>query len=281
MNIVWSHAVDVFKTKGQLWYEWAQKFPIDIYKDILLLHEFTQRIKDISTQYHWQEKIKSIILDWEQVYHVKDYENTEYWPIVEMMIRRMISYNHMKAFFQSILLDTTNITYQTYDELKVYIYGTAEAIWLMMCQIIGTAPPWYSHAQAIWEWLRLIHMILSLTSQSHQYIPQTDFITYKVSESDFTRARLTRRINDQIRSLIKHYIDQHELLCTYGIEWISYLNPSSRAWVLMIMSTYEELVVLIKKHNYNIFHPRFNRTLWWKIIWYLLYCISYLLWKKS
>jgi len=57
-----------------------------------------------------------------------------------MTYRRKINPDNMKAFLQSMLLNTSSITYETYDELKVYIYGAAEAVSVMMAHIIGCAP---------------------------------------------------------------------------------------------------------------------------------------------
>jgi hypothetical protein len=53
-----------------------------------------------------------------------------------MLHRRNIVEQPIKDFFQSILLNTTIIKYQTYDELKVYISGMVEGISMIVSDII-------------------------------------------------------------------------------------------------------------------------------------------------
>lgn len=50
--------------------------------------------------------------------------------------QKNISTDRVDAFFDAMLADTNHTPYQTYKELKKYMYGSAEVIGLMMCKLI-------------------------------------------------------------------------------------------------------------------------------------------------
>lgn len=279
MDISRSHAVDIFKKHSGLWYEWAQKFPIAVYKDILLFHEFAHSIVELAHQWHDQQELINTIQERSDMSHLKNYDNERFGPFIELTERCKIAQSDIKSFLQSALLDTTTITYQTYDELSVYSSGYWSSIAMIVCQIIGCAPPWYPYIKAIGEWLRIIHMITNNTTIQN-YIPAQDLIMFHVEKNDFDHCRMTHRINDSMKKLVEHYITQYETLCLYGIKWVTYINPAWRDWALQIIRDYEEYVELIKKYDYNIFHPCFRPSFGKQMIWYLLYWISYFRWKK-
>lgn len=282
MNINRSHAVDVFKQYGQLWYHGAQKFPIDAYKDVILLHEFVINTTQLAhSGPHAQSHLKQQIEQWNQVYRTKNYEDPHYGWLVEMMYRRRIGSEYIKALYQSVLLNTTSIWYANYDELKVYIYGVAEVVGIMVAEIIGCAPPWILHTQAMWEWLRLVHMMLDLRSDyhhGHRYIPQSEMDHYQITDQDIARAVRTWVASQWLRDCVKYYIDLHESLCAYALQWIWYVNATWHIGIAQTIKDYESIVTTIQEHDYNVFHPRFSDGLVSKIIWYPLYRFYSMIW---
>lgn len=283
MNINWSRAVDIFKQYGQLWYHGAQKFPIDAYKDVILLHEFVIKTTQLAhAGSRAQSHLKQQIEQWNQAYRAKNFDDPIYGWLIEMMYRRKIGQDYVKAMYQSVLLNTTSIWYANYDELKVYIYGVAEAVGIMIAEIVWCAPPWIIHAQALWEWLRLTHMVMDLKSDyrhGHRYIPQSDMDHYQITDQDIAAAVRTWVASQWLRDCIKHYIELHESLCAYALQGIGYINSSWHIGIAQTIKDYEQLVLSIEKYNYNVFHPRFAHGLLNKLVWYPLYRFSCLLWK--
>jgi len=283
MNINRSAAVDLFKQHGRFRYYGAQKLPIDAYKDIILLHEFAHHVMVLSHQWaHGQKQITHITQTRYQAYHDKNTEHPQYGWLIEMMYRRKITPEQIKNFLQSALLNTTNITYQTYDELKVYINGVAEWIGMIVADIIGCAPPCHPHAQALGEWIWLMHLLLDLDKNHdmHLYLPQADMHKFGISREDITYARYSGVPCQWIRDMVKHYIDEHEELSTYAVWWIWYLNKTWHLGVAELVKFYENYVVIIQSYDYNVFHPRFSVGVISKIMWYCTYRLYSLIWPK-
>ncbi len=284
MNISRSRAVDNFKKYGIFWYYSAQKLPIDIYKDIILFHEFIENIEQlIHTHYHTQSHLITIVQDRHEAYKSQNYDHPIYGGFIEVMIRRRIGAEYVKSFLQSMLLHTTHIDYQDEDQIEAYIYGSAESLWIMISEIVGCAPAGQSHVKSLSEWIWFVHMLLDLPHDRHdgkQYIPRSTLTKYQVSPEDISKAIRTGRPSEPVRVLIKHYVDLHESMWAYAIKWLWYLNNNWHEALLLMLSDYEQIVDIIKRYNYNIFHPRFNTTIGGKIWWYLMYRFYSLIWTN-
>lgn len=281
MSINWSHAVDLFKKYGKFWYYGAQKLPIDAYKDVILLHEFVHEIVDLGHQWKTgRAKLSILAQQRHKAYYSKNHREQYVKPIVEMMYRRNITEEPIKNLLQSALLNTSRISYRNYDELKVYISGIAEWVSAMVADIIGCAPPWNPHAQALGESIRLVHLLLDLHKDNAFYLPNTDMKRFTVTAADINHAIRTRHPSQWVRDLVKYYLDEHKELATYAIQWIKYLNVEGHLGVAELIDFYESLVITIKKHNYNVFHPRFAIGAINKIKRYLAYGLYYVIWTK-
>ncbi len=283
MNISRSRAVDSFKEYGIFWYHSAQRLPIDIYKDIILFHEFVENVKQlVHTHRRTQSHLITIVQERHEAYQTQNYDHPLYGGFIDVMIRRKIGSDYVKSFLQAMLLNTTHISYQTEDELEAYIHGTSEVVWLMVSEIIGCAPSWYPHVQSLSEWIWFIHMILDLStdwpSEKH-YIPQVVLDKHHVSSQDIMLAIHSYRPNDAVRNLIKYYVDLHESMWAYAIKWIWYLNKAWHEWVLLMLNDYEHLVDVIKRHDYNVFHPRFRIGLWHTIVGRIIYWFWMAAWR--
>lgn len=284
MNVSRSRAVDNFKQYGHFWYKSAQKLPIETYKDVILFHEFVEHVFQVSQQHrHDREQLIKIIQTWHEAYRNKNYEHPNYGPLIEMMYRHRVGTDYMKAFLQSMLLHTIHIDYQDEDQIEAYVYGSAEAIWIVISEIIWCAPAGQPHAKSLSEWIWFIHMILDLPHDRHngkQYIPHTTLKQYQVSPEDISKAIRTHRPSDSVLALIKHYVDLHESMWAYAIKWLWYLSNQWHEALLLMLSDYEHIVDTIKAYDYNIFHPRFSTTIGGKIWWYLVYRYYSVIWKN-
>jgi quinol monooxygenase YgiN len=77
MNINRSHAVDNFKQYGYLRYHGAQKFPIEIYKDTILLYELVESIAHIK-RHNTRKALEDTVQLWYNAYHSKNYDDHQY-----------------------------------------------------------------------------------------------------------------------------------------------------------------------------------------------------------
>ena len=56
--------------------------------------------------------------------------------MVELTIRRKIPHQWIHDFLDAMMMDTHTYTYESYEKLQKYMYGSAEVIGLMMCHIV-------------------------------------------------------------------------------------------------------------------------------------------------
>lgn len=94
-----------------------------------------------------------------------------------------------KAFLDSMERDLSQDTYPSLDELKEYMYGSAEVIGLMLCRILNVSEDAYEGARSLGRGMQYINFLRDIT-EDHEYgrtyIPQSRLKEYGLS--DVTRS---------------------------------------------------------------------------------------------
>lgn len=117
-----------------------------------------------------------------------------------------IPFNYSEAFIAAMIQDTSKATYQTYEELEEYMYGSAVVVGLMMVYIVCSNDPLFRDSEAhrdqvllrakalgeafqMTNFLRDIHE--DLKERSRVYIPQDDMRRFGVTEHTLATAQVT------------------------------------------------------------------------------------------
>lgn len=174
------------------------------------------------------------------------------------------------SFFDAMLADTDpkKSHYQTYDELKVYMHGSAEVIWLMMCKLI-----WYRRSQEayvfktakqLWEAMQYTNFLRDIKEDRQQYnriyIPEES-----LQQFDCNHTILKTFINgtpptEQRKQRMEQQIIHTQELYAQAEQWIDLLDKQWRFSVRLAAATYKKILPNIRKAHYDVFSHNTNTT---------------------
>ncbi len=159
-----------------------------------------------------------------------------------------------RRFLTSMEMDLTVETYETYDDLRVYMDGSAAVIGEMMLPILepidleaAVAP-----ARALGEAFQLTNFLRDVDEdldRSRQYIPQEDLQRFGVDLAD-------RRCTPQFVDLMRFEISRCRQLYRHAETGIAMLPPRSANCVGAAHDLYGRILDRIEAQGYDVFSRR-------------------------
>ena len=205
------------------------------------------------------------LIEWMDAWRETFHANISHHPILDAMKKvctsHTISYRHSEDFLKSMLRDSEKTTYETYEELVAYMWGSASVVGLMMCNIIGivdTDIPYQKHAQALGEAMQLTNFIRDIEEDYHErgriYIPQEWLRAYRLDDAWIREKTMT----EDSQKLITMMSEKAHELFEYGNAGIAYLDPKGQSAVHLSSRIYENILCKLKRNNYNVFAKNNN-----------------------
>jgi phytoene synthase len=174
-----------------------------------------------------------------------------------------------------VLLDQNTVRIQNWDELREYCYYVAGVVGLMMTRVFGLEKREYEKeainlgiAMQLTNILRDIHEDYQ---HNRIYIPQTELVTYGVSEEDIAN----QIINDSWKELLKFQIQRARNYYKKSEIGIKALPNNTQLTVWMMRVIYAEILTEIENRNYNIFQQRVHVSISKKLL-LVLRCIGHI-----
>ncbi len=166
-------------------------------------------------------------------------------------------------FLVAMVLDTWKSRYETYDELRQYMAGSAAAVGLMMTKVIGySSPTALSHAAALGEAMQLTNFIRDIGEDIRErgriYLPLEDLRRFGVSEKDVAEQRLTV----EMVKLLKFEIDRARALYAEAEPGIDLLDRRGRTAVRLAARLYAAILDKVEMNAYDVFSQRARTSKW-------------------
>ena len=176
--------------------------------------------------------------------------------VVDTVVRWEIPLEHFEAFLASMAMDLTITEYATYDDLAVYVHGSAAAIGLQMVPVLGAvAPEAYRAAGQLGAAFQLANFIRDVgedLDRGRLYLPLDELTRF-----DLTREDLERRIvNDRVRDLLRFQIARVRRLEAAARPGIELLDPTSRPCIDAATDLYCGITDRVEAIDYQIFNHR-------------------------
>ena len=208
------------------------------------------------------------INNWNHYYYHNTYENPSYRLLKQLITDYQIPIKLIDDFNNSMIRDTNQNRYESYQELKEYMHGSAEIIGLIMAIILEADPHDYQAAKSLGEAFQLTNFIRDIKEDYQKrnriYIPNNILIKHNSSHKDIEELTLTPELTNTIKYLIKH----NRTLYNQARESLHSLNPKTQFPMLLAINLYEAILDKIEKENYNIFNKRIQTNTIDKIIIY-------------
>jgi phytoene synthase len=160
------------------------------------------------------------------------------------------------AFFESMKMDTRVFRYPTYEDLGVYVYGSAAVVGLMMCRVVGVADGKAdSHAEALGVAMQLSNFLRDVGEdwrRGRVYLPLEDLARFEYTEQDLASGVVDERFVD----LMRFEIDRARKLYEIADEGIAYIPRGRRFPVVVARELYAAILDRIEAQSYDVFSRR-------------------------
>lgn len=227
---------------------------------------------------HYQNAYKILnqyYKDWESAFDKKDFEDHNFGQYVRLFQDYNIPFEYSKWFFDSMIMDCSVFRYNNYEQLNIYMYGSAAVVWLMMCSIMwvqdNRALP-YAHmlgdAMQFTNFLRDIKEDIIYLDRI--YLPLQDLQRYGLNHDDIIKfSNDFKNKNPEKRSAFQSYIKDQIVFCRNMYQEASlgyqYLDKDARKAVSLASLLYQEILSKIEKNDYDVFSQSARPNIWDKI----------------
>jgi 15-cis-phytoene synthase len=271
-------AQQIMKQFGTGYYRATFLFPKKIREDTWTLYKFVripdEIVDDRGSDASKKEALSEWIENWNALYTGQaTLGDGILFEMKELMIRYDIDKTYVDEFLAVMMQDITVDRYETYEELKKYMYGSACVIGIMMSHVIGYEEEALPYAEALGEAMQLTNFLRDIREdyegRGRIYVPLEDLKRFGVIEEHIK----DHVCDDNWRELMKFQVVRARALFSYANSGIKYLHPHGRAAIWAASYIYEAILDEIEKQDYDIFVRRavvspFRKTmLLWKAIW--------------
>lgn len=253
----------VTKKFGTSYYFATRFLPSDLRNATYALYSFFRvpdEIVDNSVSKN-NDQILAELEEWEHAWTQAYAGTNSEYPILnltaEVFKRYNIPYQYSLDFLKAMKQDVSVKRYKTYDDLRGYMYGSAEVVGLIMSYVIGyNNQKALTYAKYLGEAMQLTNFIRDVgedyTQRGRIYLPQDDLVKYNVNESLIAQNKLDQKFIDLIKFEVKRARD----LYRQADDGIKYLNKRGRFAVIMASRMYEAILDKIEQNQYDVLNKR-------------------------
>ena len=185
--------------------------------------------------------------------------------LIDTVKRFQIPIAHFEAFLKSMAMDLTITSYQKYEDLMEYVYGSAAVIGLQMVPILGLEEKYRSDkkfrkiadeaAQKLGIAFQLANFIRDVSEdldRGRVYLPMAEWKKFGVTRKDLEN----RVVTPQIKEALKFQIARVRKLQSEAEDGIEYLTKKSQPCINAASELYCGIVDEVEKIDYQIFSKR-------------------------
>ena len=178
--------------------------------------------------------------------------------VVDTVRRWEIPIDYIEAFLASMRMDLTRTSYDTYDDLSTYVYGSAAVIGLEMVPVLEPLVP----REVADPYARDLGIAFQLSNflrdggedlqRGRVYLPREDLATFGVS-----REHLEHGVVDgPVRRLLAFEIARTRELYRSAALGVRLLHPTSRPCIETALALYGGILDEIEKADYSVLGQR-------------------------
>ena len=169
---------------------------------------------------------------------------------------RGIDPEDIAAFMQSMKMDTRVFRYPTYEDLELYVHGSAAVVGLMMCRVVGvTDKRADAYAEALGTAMQLTNFLRDIGedwARGRVYLPLEDLERFGYAEDDLGKSI----VDEQFVELMRFEIGRTRQLYALADEGFVYIPRGRRYPVVVARELYAAILDRIEVQGYDIFSRR-------------------------
>jgi phytoene synthase len=176
--------------------------------------------------------------------------------------RYAIDHAHFADFLASMRMDTVVTEYATFDDLAVYVHGSAAVIGLQMLPVLGTTVPREEAegpAAALGVAFQITNFLRDVgedLDRGRVYLPTEELAAFGVDRALLLWCRRRRRHDPRVRRALAHFVAHTRAVYRRAAPGIGMLEPVSRACVACAFTLYHGILDEIEAAGYHVLHRR-------------------------
>jgi phytoene synthase len=189
-------------------------------------------------------------------------------PILQAVVHTVRAFGHdldqFRRFLASMAMDLSVATYATWDDLLVYMDGSAAVIGEMMLPILEPADPERARGPArdlgfAFQLTNFLRDVAEDLDRGRVYLPQEDLARFGADP-------WRRVVDDGWRALLRFEIARARALYRSAAEGIALLPPPSARCVAAAHGLYGQILDRIEHAGYDVFTARARVPRWRKLV---------------
>jgi phytoene synthase len=178
--------------------------------------------------------------------------------VVDTVRRWEIPLSYVEAFLASMRMDLTVTEYATYDDLMVYVYGSAAVIGLEMVPVLEplvpreVADPYAADLGIAFQLSNFLRDVGEDLRRGRVYLPQEDLAAFGV-----TREHLEHGVVDgPMRRLLAFEVARTRELYRSAAQGVRLLHPTSRPCIETALALYGGILDEVERADYRVLGQR-------------------------
>ena len=190
-------------------------------------------------------------------------------PVLKAVVHTVrafgIDVDCFRRFLRSMAMDLTEASYETWDDLLVYMDGSAAVIGEMMLPVLEPfdAAAALPHARDLGNAFQLTNFLRDVDEDldlGRVYLPQED-----VRKFDASSALERRVVTPELVDLLRFEIDRARSLYASADLGVSMLPPASARCIAGARELYSQILDRIETNGYDVFSKRASVPTWRKV----------------
>ena len=176
--------------------------------------------------------------------------------------RYAIDHRHFTDFMTSMRMDTHVTSYATFDDLGVYVHGSASVIGLQMLPVLGTVVPREEAegpASALGVAFQLTNFLRDVgedLDRGRVYLPERELAAFDVDRELLLKCRATGQTDPRVLRALAHLVAHTRAVYRDAEPGLAMLEPVSRACVSCAFTLYRDILDEIESAGYPVLHRR-------------------------
>lgn len=172
----------------------------------------------------------------------------------EIFLTYEIPFGVSIEFIDAMIRDLTQDRYETYDDLRSYMRGSAEVVGVMLTHVFGYSDKTaFSYGEKLGEAMQLTNFLRDIhedyTERNRIYLPQEDMRTFGVTEAMLKN----KQPSAELTELLKFEIKRARAIFADAQPGIVLLLPECQKAVILASRFYEGILDEIERRSYDIF----------------------------
>ncbi len=176
--------------------------------------------------------------------------------VIDTAVRWRLPHKHFQDFLDAMRTDLTVSSYDSYDELMTYVYGSAAVIGLMTLPVLEpTTPDAEAYARDLGIAFQLANFVRDVgedLDRGRVYLPLDELARFGVDREVLER----RVVTPAVRAALESQVARVRVLAAAAAPGVAMLHPSSQPCVEASRVLYCGIVDAVEALDYQVFDRR-------------------------